>query len=201
MSIRALCNSCWNLLFLPTATNSYHILLVFCIPNSCIIVYSPNTTFKSHLIFAIVFITGWNLEKLTHGRNRAGSPRYQLVEEQGAYIASKLTSRLLFLILWIDYDLRRNTSIYSINANLKSVSNKHQRPLLQCLSQILLRHARLASCASAIISVNIAPVHCLYMFSVLHYAATKFCSRIFLRFCLFCRLHFFGPIALLTSLF
>ena len=62
---------------------------------------------------------------------------------------------------------------------LKSVSNKYQRPLSQCVSQVLLRHARLDSCVGVIISVNIAPIHYLYKFSGFHYAATKFCGRNF----------------------
>jgi len=41
---------------------------------------------------------------------------------------------------------------------LKSVSNKYQQLLSQWVSKVLLRHARLYSCAGVIISVNIAPV-------------------------------------------
>ena len=60
-----------------------------------------------------------NLEQLKHECNRAGRPRYQLTDEQGAYMASNLTHRLLFLILWIFYDLRRNKSIYSISVKIE----------------------------------------------------------------------------------
>lgn len=58
---------------------------------------------------------------------------------------------------------------------------KYQRPLSQCVSQILSRHALLDACASVIIGVNTAPVRYLYRFSVFHYGAIKFCSRIFVR--------------------
>lgn len=107
-------------------------------------------------------------------------PRRKASIPTGRVATCLFCSKLTHMIFYESFVSYVGTRVFTqFVKKLKSESNKHQRPLLQCVSQVLLRLARLDPCFGVIISVNISPVPYLYRLNVFHYEATNLCSRIF----------------------